>query len=73
VHVERDRRFRAFRFSVHFYEIIRAESVIPNGRGGVAGVAGAGAIVFGEEFLSDAKLFAHFLQAWMSGSHREIP
>src|SRR5882724_9830240 len=70
VHVERDRRFRAFRFFVHSYEVVRAESVIPNGRGGIARIAGAGAIVFGEEFLSDAELFAHFLQAWMSESHR---
>src|SRR6266852_3652858 len=66
MHVKRDRRFRAFRFFVHFYKIVRAERFIPNRRGGIARITGAGAIVFGEEFLSDAELLAHLVQAWMS-------
>src|SRR6266852_3836396 len=73
VHVKRDRRFRAFRFFVHFFQIVRAESVIPNGRGGIARIAGAGTVVFGQEFLSNVELLAHFLQAWMSESHRGDP
>ena len=56
VHVERDGRARGFGLGVDVFEVVGAEGVLPDGRGGIAGVARARAIVAGEEFFGDAEL-----------------
>ena len=71
VHVERDGSSGALGLGVHFLEIVRAESIVPDGRSGITGVARTGAIVLGEEFLANVKLFAHLLEAWRREGHRE--
>src|SRR5580692_9400079 len=69
VHVEGDGGFGAIGFFVNFFQVGGAEGVVPDGGGGVAGVAGAGAVVAGEEFFANAKVFAHGLQGWICGLH----
>ncbi len=73
VHVERDGRFSALGFFVDFFEVGGAEGIVPDRRGGIAGVARAGTVVAGEKFLADAKLFAHALQAWIRDGHDKSP
>ena len=65
VHVERDRGFGAVGFFVDFFEVGWAEGVVPDGGCGIAGVAGAGAVVARKEFFADAKLVAHALKTWI--------
>lgn len=69
VHVERDGRAGVLGLVVDAFEIGGTESVVPYRRGGIAGVARTGAVVFDEEFLADVKLAAHLLQAWMCECH----
>lgn len=73
VHVERDGRFSALGFFVDFFEVGGAEGIVPDRRGGIAGVARAGTVVAGEKFLADAKLFARALQAWIRDGHDKSP
>src|SRR5258707_6872534 len=61
MHVQRNGRLRVFRLGEDIFQVGRAKAVAPNGRGGVAGVAWTGAIVFCEKFFSDAELIAHLL------------
>jgi hypothetical protein len=58
VHVEGDWGFGLVGLGVNFFEVVGVEGVVPDRGGGVAGVAGAGAIVAGEEFFAYAKFFA---------------
>jgi len=73
VHVEGDRGFGGICLFVDFFEVGGAEGVVPNRRGGVAGVAWAGAIVTGEEFFADAKLIAHVLESGFGEGHDALP
>src|SRR4029077_6512435 len=73
VHVERDGRFSALGFFVDFFEVGGAEGIVPDRRGGIAGVAGAGAIVACEELFAGVKLLAHALQAWIRDRHGKDP
>ena len=72
VHVERDRGLGGVGLGVDAFEIVGAEGVVPDGRGGVAGVAGAGAVVAGEEVFAYAKFFAHGLREWDDGIGHEV-
>jgi hypothetical protein len=45
VHVERDGGFSALGFFVDFFEVGGAEGIVPDRRGGIAGVARAGTVV----------------------------
>ncbi len=58
---------------MNFFEVGWAEGVVPDGGGGVAGVARTGAVVAGEKLFADAKLFAHVLQAWICERHDKCP
>lgn len=69
VHVERDGRFCSLGFCVNFFEVVRAEGIVPDGSGRIAGVARARTIVTSEKVFADAKLFAHVLQSWICESH----
>ena len=69
VHIERDGRPDTLGFFVHTFEIGGPESVVPNGRGGIAGVARAGTIVLCEEIFADMKLAAHLIEAGMGETH----
>ena len=73
VHVEGDRRFSALGLFVDFFEVGGAEGIVPDRRGGIAGVARTGTVVAGEKFLADAKLFARALQAWIRDGHDKSP
>src|ERR1700680_1917781 len=73
VHVERDGGFGALGLFVDFFEVGRAEGVVPNGRGGVAGVTRAGTVIAREKLFADAKLFAHALQTWICERHDKGP
>ncbi len=53
MHVQRERRAAQIGGGVAPFEIVGAEIVLPNRSGGIAGVARAGAIVFGEKFFGD--------------------
>ena len=59
VHVEGDGGFGGVGLGVDFFEVGGAEGVVPDGGGGIAGVAGAGAVVAGEEGFAYAEFFAH--------------
>src|SRR5882762_9324446 len=69
VHVEGDGGAGGFGLGVNFFEIGRAEAVVPNGGRGIAGVTRAGAIVLGEKFLANMKLASHLVQTWMCECH----
>src|SRR5713226_4725278 len=71
VHIERNRCAGPLGFSVHAFEIGRAEGIIPDGRGWIAGIAWPGTIVFCEKFLADMELAAHLVQTWMCECHAE--
>src|SRR5579859_6120853 len=73
VHVERNGGFGAVGFFMDFFEVGGAEGIVPNRRGGIAGVAGAGTVVAPEKLFADAKLFAHVLQAWIRDRHDKSP
>jgi len=73
MHVEGDGRLSAVGFRVNGFEIGGAEGVVPDGRGGIAGVAGAGAVVAGEEVLGDAQLVFNVRQSWIREGHDQIP
>src|SRR5712692_2812056 len=73
VHVQGNGRSGALRYFVHSLEVIRAESVVPDRRRGIAGIARSRAVVLGEEILSNTKFVAHLLQTWMGKYHREGP
>jgi hypothetical protein len=73
VHVERHGRFGALGFFVNFFQVSGAEGIIPDGRGGVAGVPGTGTVVACEKFFADAKLVAHVFEAWMCERHDTRP
>ena len=53
MHVERERRASQIGGGVTLFEIVRAEIVLPDRSRGIAGVARAGAIVFGEKLFGD--------------------
>jgi hypothetical protein len=59
VHVQGHGRFGALGFFVNFFEVSGAEGIIPDGRGGVAGVPRAGTVVAREKCLADVKLVGH--------------
>ena len=69
VHIERDGRPDTLGFFVHTFEIGGPESVVPNRRRGIAGVARAGTIVLCEEIFADMKLAAHLIEAGMGETH----
>ncbi len=69
VHVQRNGGPGTLGFFVYSFEIGWAESVVPDGCRGIAGIARAWTIVFGEEFLADVKFAAHLLQAGMCKCH----
>ncbi len=69
VHVERERRLRTLRLGVHFFQVAGAESIVPDGSGGITGVARAGAIVAGEKFFVNAQLVAHAFEARIGQCH----
>ena len=69
MHVQGNGCFRVFCLSENFFEVRRAERVVPNGRGRIAGVARAGTIVFRKEFFAEAKLVAHLLEGWIGKGH----
>ena len=69
MHVERDGRAGKLGFFVDSFEIGGAEGVVPDRGRRVASVTRSGAIVFGEEVLSDMKLAAHLVETWMSECH----
>lgn len=73
VHVEGDGGFGAVGFFVNFFKVGWAEGVVPDGRGGVAGVTRAGTVVACEKLFADAKLFAHALQSWICERHDGVP
>src|SRR5580704_2753519 len=73
VHVERDGGFGCLGLLMDFFQVGRAEGVVPDGGGGVTGGAGAGAVVAGEEFFADAKFFAHVLEGWICEPHKGVP
>jgi hypothetical protein len=58
VHVKRDGGFGGVGFGVNFFEIVRAEGVVPDRGGGITCVARARTVVAGEEGFAYAKLFA---------------
>src|SRR5690348_6169583 len=69
VHVERNGRAGAIGLLVEFFEVRRAEGIVPDGSGGVTGVARAGTVVASEELFADAKLFAHLLKTGSRKRH----
>ena len=73
VHVEGDGGFGGVGLGVDFFQVGGAEGVVPDGGGGVAGVAGAGTVITGEEGFADAELFAHVLQSWIGERHGKYP
>src|SRR5579859_613533 len=56
-----------------FFEVGGAKGIVPDRRGGIAGVARAGTVVAREKLFADAKLFAHALQAWIRDRHDKSP
>src|SRR5258707_4015719 len=72
VHVERNGCAGALGFIMHAFEISGTETIVPHRGRGIAGIARAGAIVFGEEFFADMKLAAHLLQTWMRSEERRV-
>ncbi len=58
MHVERNRAARFVGLAIALLEIVGAEIVLPDGSGGIAGVARAGAIVLFEEGLGDFQALA---------------
>jgi len=73
MHVKRYGRFCEIGFGMNFFQVGGAEGVIPDGGGGIAGVAGAGTIVTGEKFFADAKFFAGLSQVGIRQGHDVIP
>lgn len=73
VHVEGDWGFGCVGLGMDFFQVGGAEGVIPDGGGGVAGVARAGAIVAGEEFFAYAEFFAQGLVGWIGEGHDAVP
>src|SRR5216684_1781631 len=69
MHVQRDRRSGMLGFFMHFFQIDRAESVVPDRSGGIAGIARPWTIVLCEEFLAYVELATHVLKAWMCECH----
>src|SRR2546429_346355 len=65
VHVQRNGCPSTLGLFMHPFEIGRTESIVPDRRGGIAGIARPRAIVLGEKFIADVELTAHLLQAWM--------
>ena len=53
MHVERHRRGSSVGLEIIFFQIIRAEIVLPDRRGGITGVTRPGAIVFFEDRVGD--------------------
>src|SRR5216683_873153 len=69
MHVQRERRSGMLGFFMHFFQIDRAESVVPDRSGGIAGIARPRTIVLCEEFLAYVELATHVLKAWMCECH----
>src|SRR6266478_6288230 len=69
MHVQRDRRSGMLGFFMHFFQIDRAESVVPDRSGGITGIARPRTIVLCEEFLAYVELATHLLKAWMCECH----
>ncbi len=64
MHVQGERSGAGWACGVNFFEIVGAERVVPNGRGGIAGVTRAGPIVAAEKLFIDVEFFAHAVQTW---------
>ena len=62
MHVERNRRARRIRARVELFQIVRAEIILPDRRGGIAGVARPRAIVFFQKRFGDFEAFPVQLQ-----------
>jgi hypothetical protein len=58
MHVEGDWGFGLVGFGVDSFEVVGAEGVVPDWGGGVAGVAGAWAVVAGEKGVAYAQFLA---------------
>src|SRR5690349_588186 len=69
MHVKRNGRGAAIGVLVDFFEVGRAEGIVPDGSSRVAGVARAGTIIASEEIFADTKLFAHLLKTGSGKRH----
>lgn len=70
MHVKRDGSFGSIGFGVDFFEIIGTERIVPNGRGGIAGVTRAGTVVARKKVFGDAEFFARLVERWSREGHK---
>ena len=62
--VERDGGLGGVGLGVDFFEVGGAEGIVPEGGGGVAGVAGAGAVVAGQEGFALREVLRAWFREW---------
>jgi hypothetical protein len=71
MHVERNRRTFAVGVFDGGFEFCGAEGVNSDGRGGIAGVARAGAIVAIDEVFANGEFLLHFVEARIHDRHND--
>jgi hypothetical protein len=54
---------------VHAFQVVGAESVVPDGSGRITRIARARAVVSRQKLFAYVEFFAHLLQAWIGERH----
>src|ERR1700687_3812048 len=69
MHVQRNGSSRLVGISMHAFEMVRAERIVPHRCGRITGIARARLVVTSYKLLANRQLSSHFRKTWMDNCH----